>query len=157
MKSLYVMLLLACWTTISLAADFNGIQIVPSWNQSGNLVVEVSNWSKLSVSVSQLTANLPGNDRQSCQLSSNQSIEIGPTQKKTMILAKRTAALACLRTHTQLRKTDMQTMQFMPVTTDDKASLVNSSTVVLTIEAHIEHRGQSSRSSSLWSMKSQEQ
>ena len=157
MKTLYVTLSFACWTIASHAAGFSGIQTVPSWNQSGNLVVEVSNWSKIPVSVSQLTANLPGNGGQSCQWSSNQRIEMGPTQKKVVVLANRTAAQTCLRTRARLRTVNMQAIRFAPVISGDSASLAESAADALTIEARVEHCGQSLRSSSLWSMNPQEQ
>ena len=101
-------------------AGFLSLGTVPSWNASGDLVVEVTNWSKLPGSIDRVTAKLPGGGTQPCEWTSNQRIELGPTGRRVVVLATRAAVLQCLRARAPMPTARLRTIRFLPIATPDR-------------------------------------
>jgi hypothetical protein len=133
-------------------AGVHNLGTSPGWNAGGDLVVEVTNWSKLSGSVDRVTAKLPGG-AQPCEWSISQRIELGPTERRVVVVATRAAVLQCLRARAPMTPARLRTFRFLPIPRPDRPPLAAPSADALTIELVADDpRGPVSKSIKSWSM-----
>ncbi len=154
-----------CVLSFATAADFHGLQTVPHWNERGELAIEVTNWSKLPLSVEKLTASVPGANGQSCELVTDRRIEVGPTRSTTVVMANPNRALECVQKPAHLAGNDLRTLRFKPMHLNGAANAVtnaaaiatspliaHSATAAINIKAEVRHRDQLYEAASQWSL-----
>ena len=159
MKRTYVLYVLVCVVSASYAAEFHGLLTVPQWNERGNLIVEISNRSKLTISINRLIVIMPGGNDQACKLISDERIEVGPTQQRSVVLADHNRVQECLRKFPNLASTEQSTLKFIPISPEQlRGSTLTSSTsparraATMSVSANVEHRDQLFDVASYWTL-----
>ncbi len=153
------------------AADFQGLQTVPHWNERGELAIEVTNWSKLPLSVEKLTASVPAANGQSCELVSDRRIDVGPTRSTIVVMANPNRAQECVQKPAHLAGNELRTLRFAPMHLNGVESGVGAAnaaangaalatsppalqraTAAINIKAEVRHRDQLYEAASQWSL-----
>ncbi|WP_163988002.1 hypothetical protein [Pyxidicoccus caerfyrddinensis] len=154
-KRLCVATSLAGLATISHAAAIFGLQTVPAWNERSDLTVEVTNWSKLEFQVDSLAVTLSGGGGRPCQWAVTPAFALGPTDKRAVLVADRSAVQACLRGRNPAVALDTKSLHFVAVVPDkeggpDKEAAHRPTELVLRVEVHVSRSGRTLETSSAW-------
>jgi hypothetical protein len=151
-KQQYVVaVLLAGFAGICKGAEISSLQSTPTWNERGELVVTLTNWSKLTMLVDNVTATLSDDSGKPCQWTHKKNLKVGPTQKQTVVIADKDAVRACLRERKSFENVAPASLRFSSTPTDAEPVAVPGASMV-TINAEVTRGKRSLRATSAWSL-----
>lgn len=124
---------------------FNGLQLVPRFDRDDALVIEVSNWTKLTVTLDQVDVRLPGSTSKACRFSVKKTLVLEPTIKHDIVVAPARAARECLRTRPGLERASARELAMTHVERDATATGER-----MALAASVQFRDRRRQASSEW-------
>jgi hypothetical protein len=153
-----------------LAQDFHGAQLVPRWSARGELNVELTNWSKVPLSVERVAVEMRLKGDQPCRFSFQRRVQLSPTDTVTVMVATARQVAECLETQapaegplprpSPARRAIVPAVRFAPMAAEPRA-LFPQPTITpadtLTIQADLKFGRQPRSGRSRWRAETRDQ
>lgn len=125
--------LLLCAGAGAQSADYRGAEIVPRWNDDGELVLEVNSWTKLPVSLDNIEVELRLAGGEPCRYTHAGTVDLKPTDTVHVTIAPSDVMQRC-RTAQRPTVARAQRLRFSPL---KLAARATAPTDVVTIKADV--------------------
>lgn len=126
--------------------DFHGLNLVPRFDRDDALVVEVTNGTKMTLTVTQLDVIVPGSTSSNCRFSVKKTLVVTPTFRQDVVIASAKAARGCLRSRPGLERATARGLTLAHERRKGEAQPGE----LLAVAAAVDHEGRRLQASSRW-------